>query len=732
MSISKHYQPQKIENKIYKLWEKSGFLKTKISKNKKPFCIIMPPVNANGPLHIGHAVFVTLEDIMIRYQRMRQKNVLWLPGVDHAGFETQVVFEKELEKQGKTRFQIPPKKLYQMIFGFTQKNRKIVREQFKKLGASCDWSREKFTLEEGIIKIVYKTFKKLYKDGLVYRGKRIINWCPRHQTALSDLEIKHEIKKGKLWHIKYYLKSQKTNFQKQEKGSKNYIIVATTRPETMLGDTGIAVNPKDKRYKKFVGKTAILPLINREIPIVASNKVDVNFGTGAVKVTPACDVIDFEIAKEHHLKIIEIVGKDGKMKNVPPSYQGLTTLACREKIVKELQEKGYLEKAENYTHQISVCYKCKTPIEPLISEQWFVKIKPLAKAAMEAVEKGKIKFIPEYYKKIYFHWMKNIKDWNISRQIVWGIRIPIWYGIKNGKIKKIIVSEKKPKLPKGSDYLKKETDTFDTWFSSGQWPFAALGFPKNKDYKYFYPTSVMETGWDILFFWVARMIMLSLYVTGEVPFRYVFLHGLVRDKDRQKMSKSKGNVIDPLGVVNLYGADALRAALVFGTGAGKDIIISEEKIIGQKRFANKIWNASRFIFQQISSSKLKTQNIKLQFKIQNLTEADKKILNGLNEIIGSVTKDLDDFQFHNALQKIYQFFWHRFCDLYIEKSKKQLQEKALQEETLKILLYVLLQSIKLLHPFMPFLTEEIYQKLPIKNKQKCLMVESWPSQKPKI
>ncbi|MCD6500478.1 valine--tRNA ligase [bacterium] len=747
--MEKVYNPKTVENKIYQLWEKSGFLKANLKSKKKPFCIIMPPPNANGPLHIGSAVFVTLQDIMIRYQRMKGKEVLWLPGVDHAGFETQVVFEKELEKKGETRFQYSPKKLCQMIWRFCQRHRKVIENQLKRLGASCDWSREKFTLDKDIVKIVYETFKKLYDDGLVYRGERIINWCPHHETSLSDLEVKHKNIKGKLWFIRYPLKT--TNYKPQPT---NYIKVATTRPETMLGDTAVAVNPKDKRYKNLVGEKVILPLVGREIPIITDKRVDMEFGTGAVKVTPAHDPLDFEIARDHKLPAIQIIGKDGKMrKEAGKDYAGLKALECRKKILEDLRKKGFLEKEEDYKYSIAVCYKCQTPIEPLISKQWFIKIIPLAKKATKVVKEGEIKFIPAHYKKIYLHWMKNIRDWNISRQIVWGIQMPIWQcQNKNSKIKNkkskikdsYFVSFKKPKKCPICQKCKPKQieDTFDTWFSSGQWPFATLlasGHLKSKiknkkskiifnfttdDFEYFYPTSVMETGWDILFFWVARMIMLGIYATGKIPFRYVFLHGLVRDKDRQKMSKSKGNVIDPLGVVELYGADALRMALVFGTGPGKDIMISEEKILGQRNFTNKIWNATRFILQQISKSKIKIKNKKLDEK--TLTRADKKILRELNKTIKSVTKDVESFRFGQAAQTLYHFFWHDFCDRYIEESKKQLQTSNIKHQTSNILLYVLLTSMKLLHPFMPFITEEIYQRLPLKNKKKCLMIEEWP------
>jgi len=730
MIFSKTYKPNEIEDKIYKLWEKSGVLKSNSKSKKKPFCIIMPPVNANGSLHVGHAVFITLEDIMIRSQRMMGKEVLWLPGIDHAGFETQVVFEKHLRKQGKTRFQYSSEQLYKMIWDFCEENKKVVKNQFKKLGVSCDWSKEKFTLDKDIIKIVYKTFKKLYDDKLIYRGNRVINWCPYHGTSLSNLEVKYKQINGKLYYIKYPLKD-----------SKDFITVATTRPETMLGDTAVAVNPKDKRFKDLVGKKVILPLSNREIPIISDKRIDMNFGTGALKVTPSSSEIDFEISKEHNLQIIEIIDKKTRMtEKAGKKYAGLKIMECRDKVIQDLKSLNLFEKQEDYKHNIAVCYKCETPIEPLMSKQWFVKIKPLAEQAIKAVNEKKVEFIPSYFKKIYLHWMKNIQDWNISRQIIWGIRMPIWY-CKD--CKNIIVTDgKQPKKCSKckSKNLIQETDTFDTWFSSGQWPFATLlsqGKTKNKkgnifdfttdDFEYFYPTTIMETGRDILFFWVARMIMLGIYATNKIPFHKVYLHGLVLAKDRQKMSKSKGNVIDPLGVAELYGSDALRMALVFGTSPGRDVVISEEKIITQKKFANKIWNATRFVLAN-KPLEIYPEN-KLVSANQNLTKADKEILKQLDKTIKSITKNLDKSYFHESAQDTYHFFWHKFCDKYIEKSKSQIlnaKNKKEKENTQKILLYVLLISIKLLHPFMPFITEEIYQQLPLKNKRKCLMAETWP------
>jgi valyl-tRNA synthetase len=648
-----------------------------------------------------------------------------VPGADHAGFETQVVFEKHLEKQGKSRFQFSRKVLYKMMLDFTQKNKKLMEEQLKRLGASCDWSREKFALDPDIVKIVYQTFKKLFQDGLIYRGKRVINWCVHHQTSLSDLEVASQRQKAKLTYIKYPICN-----------SKKFIVVATTRPETMLGDTAVAVNPKDKKYQSLLkNKIKIcLPLTGRIIPLISDKAVDPDFGTGAVKVTPAHDPIDFEIGQRHNLKTIQVIGKDGKMaEEAGPDYCGLNVFQARQKIVEDLKELNLIEKDEDYSHMLPVCYKCKKPIEHLISDQWFIKIKPLAKRAVAAVKKKEIKFVSKRFEKIFFNWMKNIRDWNISRQIVWGIRIPVWYcqEKKNKRCQNkqgIIISEKRPKQCPccRSKKLKEETDTFDTWFSSGQWPFAVLGYPNSKDYKYFYPTSVMETGWDILPFWVARMIMLGLYRTGQIPFKYVYLHGLVRDKDRQKMSKSKGNVINPLMVVEKYGADALRMALVFGSSNQNDIIISEEKIIAQQRFITKIWNASRFVLQNLGKD---FNPQKINHKGLCLTKKDKWILKEMENTAEKVAKNIESFNFHIAAEEIYHFFWHKFCDKTIEDVKRRLYSESStikEKQAGKWVLYaVMLNSLRLLHPFIPFATEEIYQMLPGKPK-KALIIEDWP------
>lgn len=723
------YDPKKVEDKIYQLWEESGFFNPDNlpdladgKKRTKPYCIIMPPPNANEALHLGHALMTTLEDILIRYRRMRGDDALWLPGADHAGFETQVVFEKKLEKEGKSRFQFDRETLYQMIWDYVQENKDVAQNQLKRLGASCDWSRQKFTLDPDVIKIVYETFKKLYDDGLVYRGPRVINWCPKHQTGLSDLEVKYEDREDKLWCIKYPLVGDKNKF----------IEVATTRPETMLGDTAVAVNPKDERYEKLVGQKVLLPLVNREIPIVADEAVELEFGTGAVKVTPAHDATDFDIGQRHNLETIQVIGQDDKMTAAAGEpYAGLKIAEARKKIVEDLQARGFLVKEEPYKHSIGVCYKCGRVIEPLVSKQWFVKIKPLAEKAIEAVKKGEVKFVSEKYEKIFQHWMTNIRDWNISRQIVWGIRIPVWYCVaspkplaKAGREEKScrVVSDAKPtKCPKcGATDFESENDTFDTWFSSGQWPFATLKTTKAGDFERFYPTAVMETGWDILFFWVARMVMMGYYATGQEPFKQVYLHGLIRDKDKQKMSKSKGNVINPLAVVDENGADALRMALVFNAASDSDLPFSEDKVVAQKRFANKIWNAARFSLSNLEDFDAKAKT--------NFTAADEAILKELGEVAQKITSDLDNYNFHEAAQSAYHFFWHSFCDQCIEDVKTRIKEPVSAEDkaTAQYVLWkVLGDSLKLLHPFMPFITEEIYQQMPHRPK-KALIVESWP------
>jgi len=731
--LSSSYNPKGVEEKIYRIWEKSGYFNPDNlpERHRKPFTMIMPPPNANGMLHLGHALTTAVEDILIRYKRMCGFKVLWLPGADHAGFETQVVFEKKLEKEGTSRFEILKQpggreKLYKMIWDFTQANKSQMENQLRKLGASCDWSREKFTLDPKIIKIVYQTFKKMHADGLVYRDNRIVNWCPKHQTALSDLEINWEEKNDKLYYVKYFLADN----------PKKFITVATTRPETIPADFAIAVHPKDKRFKDWIGRSVTNPLIKNRgkygdaITIIRDGAVDKDFGTGALKITPAHDAVDFEIGQRHNLPAsYQIIDWDGKLNNFGGGLAGLKILEAREKSIKILQEAGALEKIEDYQHQVSVCYKCRSPIEPLPRLQWFIKMTEppkngrhsLRDLAGAAVKTGKVKFVTKKFEKIFNHWMKNLRDWNISRQITWGIPIPIWYCQNCSQTIVHVENDPPKKCPNcNNDNLTKETDVFDTWFSSGQWPFATLKTCQSKDFREFYPTSVMETGWDILFFWVARMIMFGIYITGKVPFEYIYLHGLVRDKDRQKMSKSKGNVVDPLGVIDLYGTDALRMALIVGNTPGNDPVISEEKIRGYRNFANKIWNASRFVLMNLNSFN--------KNKRPKLNEGDKKTIKELDKIVKDITRNMESFRYYSAAEKIYHYFWHNFADKIIERCKPRLKSENQDERFAAqyLLLKILKTNLKLLHPFMPFVTEEIYQKLPLADRKKLLMIEEWP------
>ena len=720
--MDKIFEHQKVEKKIYQLWEKSGYLNPdKLPQKKgKPFCIIMPPPNANAPLHIGHGVFVTLQDLMIRYQRMNGKKALWLPGTDHAGFETQVVFEKQLAKQGKSGLEMEQKEFYNAVWQYTQKNKKIVKEQLKLLGASCDWSREKFTLDKDIQKIVYQVLKKLWQDKLLYRGKKIVNYCPKHHTAFSDLEVKYQEEKSFLYFVKYKFKAEPSK----------WITVATTRPETIPGDSAIAVNPKDKRYKSFVNKIVIEPITKREIPIIANKEVDINFGTGALKITPAHDALDFEIGQQHQLETRETLDFNGHFNELAGPLAGLNIVQAREKAIEILKNNQALEKEQEYIHQVGHCYKCNTIIEPMIMDQWFVamtqklpkKDESLRDLAIKAIKTKKIKIIPSYFEKVFFHWMNNIKDWNISRQIRWGIPIPAFHCLDCQK--SFIEIDKIPKkcIYCQSKNIKKDNDVLDTWFSSGLWPMATLfgnQGTKSKDFKTFYPTDVMETGWDILFFWVARMIILGVYYTGKIPFKNVYLHGLVRDKDRQKMSKSKGNVIDPLAVVDVYGADALRMALIIGNTAGKDIIISEEKIKGYRNFANKIWNASRFIINNLND---------YDGKKPVLDAKDKKILSEFEKTKQKITKNLDAFKFSLAGEILYHYFWHVFADKIIEQMKLRIRENKNKKQAQYILDTILKDCLKMLHPFMPFVTETIWQKIPHyqNKKNNLLMITQWP------
>lgn len=746
METQRPYDSKQVEDKIYKLWEDSGlFSPDKLSgarekrgilpsfakgfgragrgttRKQKPFTIIMPPANANGNLHAGHALVLTIEDIMTRYKRMRGFKTLWLPGLDHAGFETQVVYEKKLEKEGRSRFGMPSEQLYKEILNFTLENKKNIESQIRKMGASCDWSREKFTLDEDIVKIVYKTFEKLFNDGLVYRGKKIINWCVKHQTSLSDLETENTEKTDKLYYLKY-----------------GPFTIATVRPETKFGDKYVVAHPKDPRYKDYYeGQKIVLEWINGPIEaiVVKDDAIDMNFGTGAMTITPWHDMADFEIAKRHNLEKEQIIDFWGKLLPVAGEFTGMKIKEAREKIVDKLKAKGLVEKIEeNYKHMVKTCYKCDSTIEPQIKEQWFLKMKPLAKPAIEAIQENKIKFFPAHYKKIILHWLKNITDWPLSRQIAWGIPIPAKVCEKCGlaTIDAEIIARNKNSVDVGrlrnsvcgkcNGGMVKDSDTFDTWFSSGQWPFATLAVGRKNDFETFYPTDVMETAGEIIFFWVARMIMLGLYVTKKIPFKTVYLHGLVLDARGQKMSKSRGNVINPLDITEKYGTDALRMGLIIGNTPGQSLALNEDKIRGYRNFANKIWNASKFVLMNATTEESKS-------KIE-LSKKQKQRLKDLKKLTKEMADLMDNFKFYGAAEKIYHYFWHIFCDKIIEESKRSLSSEASKKErraTQWMLLEIFSTSLKLLHPFMPFITEEIYQKMPIKDKNKYLMIENWPA-----
>ncbi|KKU27287.1 MAG: Valyl-tRNA synthetase [Candidatus Magasanikbacteria bacterium GW2011_GWA2_46_17] len=718
MELPKAYEPKNYEDDIYKRWEASGFFNPDNLKGE-PYAIIMPPPNANGALHIGHALFVTLEDIMIRYARMKGKKTLWLPGSDHAGFETQVVFEKKLEKEGRSRFQMTREEFYKECWDFVQSNKHKSEDGLRRLGASCDWSRNVFTLDSEIVKVVYETFKKMYEDGLIYRGCRLSNWCPKHQTGLSDLETKHEERVEPFYYFKY-----------------GPFTISTSRPETKFGDKHVVMHPGDERYKKFKhGEKINLEWINGPITttVIKDEAVDREFGTGVMTITPAHDRVDFEIAERHGLEMELIIDKRGKLLPIAGEFSGMKILDARPKIVEKLKNKGLLVKIdENYRHNVQLCYKCSNLIEPQIVPQWYVAMtkkfrdgRPaLRDMALKALDDQEVKIVTERFEKIFRHWMEDIRDWPISRQIWWGIPIPVKY-CDNCHAPIVDIDDSVLECPKcSSDSLTKDSDTFDTWFSSGQWPYAALlandAKKGSKDFETFFPTQVMETGWDILFFWVARMVVLSYYQISKPPFEKIYLHGLVRDKDRQKMSKSKGNVIDPLGVIELYGTDALRFALIFSTAAGNDIPLSEEKIRGMQHFANKLWNIARFIVSNIEESGL---------SFQTMTEADTKITEQLDETAKKVTDNVEAFRFHEAAQEIYEFVWRYLADVYLEAAKEQLKDEKISVNTKKILLYQLVIVLKLLHPFMPFITEVIWQELRerglIKNDD-LLMISSWP------
>ena len=693
------YKPQLFEEKIYQFWEEEKLFETHMNLKKKPFTIILPPPNANANLHLGHALYV-YEDIMIRYHKLLGNEVLWLPGADHAGFETQYVFEKELKKQGKSRFDFDSKTLYQMIWDFVMKNKTNMENQLRCLGFALDWSKKKFTLDPDIVKTVKETFKKLYDENLVYKEKAIVNYCTHCGTSFSDLEVSYKEKQGKLWYILYPF-----DINHPKKGG---ITVATTRPETMLGDVAVAVNPKDKRYKKIIGKLVTLPLVNRGIKIITDLAVDPKFGTGAVKVTPYHDPTDFEIAKRQNIHpslYRQVIGSDGKMTILAgKDFQGLSIKEAREKVIQLLKEKKLLIKEENYIHRVGHCYKCGNIIEPLPMEQWFVKIKPLAKKAKELVQKEKIKIIPKRFKKTLIWWFNNFYDWNISRQIVWGIQIPAYFC---NICQKWFVSVEEPKecpTCRQKNFVQ-ESDTFDTWFSSGQWPYATLKALGKKMYDFFYPTSLMETGYDILPWWVARMIMLGIFATGKEPFKTVFLHGLVRDKFGQKMSKSKGNVINPMEMIDKYGADALRLALVFEVKEGSDQSLSEEKIIGMRNFINKVWNISRFLYLSLFEAKKKINKQSSSPKILKILE---KLKNEFSKEKKQYQTLMKNYRFSLALSLLHKFLWHKFADFYLEKLKYEIKNGNIN--ILNELKEIYLKNLVMLHPFAPFVTEVIWKK----------------------
>ncbi|MCX5749649.1 MAG: valine--tRNA ligase [Candidatus Saganbacteria bacterium] len=734
MELSKTYDQTKVEGKWYKIWEESGFFSpdgpttAHQNTNLGKFVIVIPPPNVTGSLHMGHALDNTLQDILIRFRRMQGYKTLWVPGTDHAGIATQNVVEKDLSKEKKKKEDIGREEFEKRVWKWKGLYGSTITKQLRRLGASCDWKRERFTMDEGLSKAVRKAFVSLYKEGLIYRGKRMVNWCPRCKTAISDIEVEHETRKGKLWYIKYKVAGN----QKPAAGTNDFVVVATTRPETMLGDTAVAVNPDDERYKHLTGKNLILPLVNRIIPVIADEFVDPSFGTGAVKVTPAHDPNDFDMGARHNLPKINILTKDAKItleefsaeeKKGINGIEGLERQKAREAIVKALEENGSIEKIEDYENSAGSCYRCKTVIEPSLSDQWFVKVASLAEKAIEAVEQKKIEFIPSRWSKVYTDWMMNLKDWCISRQIWWGHRIPVWYCACG----EVIVSEADPeKCPAcGGKSLSQDEDVLDTWFSSSLWPFSTLGWPqKTKDLETYYPTSALITGYDIITFWVSKMIMMGLHFMGSEPFGKVFIHGLIRDISGKKMSKSLGNVIDPIDVIERVGADALRFALTsLVTSGGQDLKLTEEKITEGRNFANKIWNVSRFVLMQGEAADTK-------FDTGRLTVADKWILSRFNRTIGQTTKLLEEFEFGEAARRLYEFIWSEFCDWFVELSKQSIYDQSPNKEnTLKVLKTVLLGTVKLLHPFMPFETEEIFS---IIGGGKTIMLSDWPDSNPSL
>ena len=702
------YNPKEFEEKLYNEWEKKGYFKPSMDKTKESYCIMMPPPNVTGKLHMGHALDGTLQDILIRYKRMCGYNTLWLPGTDHAAIATEVkVVDKMKKEEGLTKADITREQFLERAWTWTKEFGGEIQKQQRRLGCSCDWDRSRFTMDEGLSEAVLEQFVNLYNKGLIYKGTRMINWCPSCHTSISDAEVEFEEEASHLWHIRYQIKD-----------TDKYLIVATTRPETMLGDTAVAVHPDDERYKDIIGKTCILPIMNKEIPIIADEFVEKEFGTGCVKITPAHDMNDYQAGLRHNLEIVEVFDDSSIMGDLVSEYKGLTTLEARKLIVKKLEEIDALVKTEDYTHNVGKCYRCHTTIEPRISEQWFVKMKELAEPAIKAVKEDDIKFVPKRYEKTYFNWMENIQDWCISRQLWWGHRIPAYYCDECGHIN--VAKTAPEKCEKcGSSKLHQDEDSLDTWFSSALWPFSTLGWPHNtEDLETFYPTNVLVTGYDIIFFWVARMIFSGLESMKQKPFSDILIHGIVRDSQGRKMSKSLGNGIDPLEIIDKYSTDALRFSLILGTSAGNDIKYMPEKLDQASNFANKLWNASKFVINSLEDDIKEEKDLRVE---------DRWILNKLNNLIKTVTQNIDDYDLGVALENIYNFIWNEFCDWYIEMAKSRLYSENKQEkaQVCYVLNYVLRSSLKLLHPFMPFITSEIYSKL-VNPDDKDLMVSDWP------
>ncbi len=707
--LSKTYDPRSVERRIYEMWENAGYFTGVVDRNKKPFSIVIPPPNVTGKLHLGHAFDETLQDVLIRTKRMQGYATLWQPGTDHAGIATQIKVEEELRKKGQTRYDLGREKFTELVWDWKREYGGNIIKQLKTLGASCDWSRERFTMDEGCSRAVREVFVNLYDKGLIYKGNRIINWCPKCTTALSDAEVEYEEQPGHFWHIRYPIVGEPGR----------YITVATTRPETMLGDSAIAVHPEDERYQDLVGKTCLLPLVNREIPIVADEYVDREFGTGCVKITPCHDPNDFEVGKRHNLEEILVLDGNGKINENGGKYEGLDRYEARERIVKDLEDGGYLVKIEEHSHNVGTCYRCGTTVEPMASAQWFVKMKPLAEPAIQAVKNGEIRFVPDRFSKIYLNWMENLHDWCISRQRWWGHRIPVFYCQDCGHMN---VAKEDPTVCSkcGSTHLEQEEDVLDTWFSSALWPFETLGWPdQTEELDYFYPTNTLVTGYDIITFWVSRMIFSGLEHVGKIPFDTVLIHGLIRDSQGRKMSKSLGNGVDPMDVIAKYGADALRFTIVTGNSPGNDMRFYEERCEAMRNFCNKIWNASRFVLMNLGDGALP------EGLPETLRLEDQWILSRYESLVKEVTDNIDKYELGVAAQKLYDFIWDDFCDWYIELTKPRLQAGGEGKiQACQVLCFVLDGTLKLLHPFMPFITEEVWQALP--HEGESIMISAWP------